>query len=83
MIEYDEIGLIPDILGEYDLSGNEIVATTYKVGWHVNCLELVSEWSAYLLDPQPVTPYRIYAGGVPFYAYQFQDQATFDLIKDV
>lgn len=82
MIEFDEIGLIPDVMCEFDTEGNQISETTFKTGWHVNSLELIPEFSAYLLDPQPSTPYRIFLGVDNAYAYQFPDQETFNALKE-
>ncbi|WP_461533415.1 hypothetical protein [Sinomicrobium sp.] len=46
-------------------------------GYHVNFLLEVPELSQYKLDPQPVTPHRIYAGGVTPVCYKFPDEQTF------
>ena len=82
MRELDEIGLIPDVIGEIDEEGNQISETTFKTGWHVNSLELIPEFSAYLLDPQPATPYRVFLGVENSFAYQFPDQEVFNALKE-
>ena len=64
MKNIDVIGKIVDTQGTYDDEGNELTAPTYLTGWHVNTTSEVPEWADYLCDPQPVTPVRIYAGGV-------------------
>lgn len=73
----DIIGKIPQTLATYDEQGNELMPTTYLPGFHVNFPEEVPEIAAYKLDPQPSTPYRIYAGGVMPVCYQFPDEETF------
>ena len=72
------IGKIVDTQGTYDEDGNQLTAATYKQGWHVNTTSEVAEWSDYLCDPQPVTPVRIYAGGVVPVCYSFPDEDTFN-----
>ena len=73
----DIIGLIPDQIGTCDEHGNELTPTTYLPGWHVNFTEEVPEIAAYKLDPQPATPYRVYAGNIMPVCYQFPDEETF------
>lgn len=73
----DIIGKIPDQLGTYDEQGNELTPTTYLPGFHVNFPEEVPELAAYKLDPQPSTPYRVYAGNIMPVCYQFPDEETF------
>lgn len=76
--------MTPDIIGtihnndaEYDAEGNVTKSATAKAGFHVNFPEEVPEIEQYKVDPQPVTPYRIYAGGIQPAAYVFPDEATF------
>ena len=77
------IGKIVDIHGTYDEEGNQLTAPTYLTGWHVNTTSEVADWSDYLCDPQPVTPVRIYAGGVTPVCYSFPDETTFTEITDI
>jgi len=76
------IGKIVDTPGTYDEEGNQLTAPTYIAGWHVNTTSEVPEWSYYLCDPQPITPVRIYAGGVLPVCYSFPDQATFEAMHN-
>ena len=76
------IGKIVDTQGTYDEESNELTPTTYVEGWHVNTTSEVADWSAYLCDPQPSTPMRVYAGGVVPVCYSFPDEATFEAIQD-
>jgi len=39
------------------------------------------EWGDYLCDPQPITPVRIYAGGVTPVCYSFPDRETYELVN--
>ena len=82
MKNIDVIGKIVDTQGMYDEEGNELTATTYKQGWHVNTTSKVTEWADYLCDPQPTTPVRIYAGGVTPVCYSFPDEDTFNELKE-
>lgn len=80
MIDYDEVGLIPDILATYDDAGNVISPAIHKSGWHVNSTSFVPEWNDYLIDPQPISPFRIYAGGNSFFAYKFDSRDQFKTV---
>ena len=82
MRNIDVIGKIVDTQGTYDEEGNELTAATYKQGWHVNTTSEVADWSAYLCDPQPVTPMRVYAGGVVPVCYRFPDEDTFNNLQE-
>lgn len=80
------MNLVPDIIGaiynndaEHDTEGNITKSATARVGYHVNFPEEVPELAEYLVDPQPATPYRIYAGGVMPVCYRFPDEETFKL----
>ena len=75
------IGKIVDTQGTYDDEGNQLTASTYIAGWHVNTTSKVLEWSDYMSDPQPATPYRVYAGGVVPVCYVFPDEETFDDLR--
>ena len=75
------IGKIAATPGTYDEEGNQLTASTYIAGWHANTTSEVPEWSDYLLDPQPATPYRVYAGGVVPVCYVFPDEETFDDLR--
>lgn len=73
----------PDIIGtlykndsEYAEDGSVIKAPTVIPGFHVNFTEEVEAIEQYKCDPQPVTPYRVYAGQAPV-CYVFPDEATF------
>jgi len=72
------IGKIVDTPGTYDEEGSQLTGATYKQGWHVNTTNEVAEWSDYLCDPQPVTPVRVYAGGVLPVCYAFHSQEAFE-----
>jgi len=72
------IGKIVDTPGTYDEDNNQLTAATYKKGWHVNTTIPVPEWSGYLCDPKPLTPVRVYAGGVVPVCYSFPDEDTFN-----
>jgi len=76
----------PDIIGAiYKPTGNTLTDSEgleYQEmapieGFHVNFPEEVPEISEYKRDPQPVTPHRVYAGGVMPVCYIFPDEATF------
>ena len=82
MKNIDVIGKIVDKQGTYDEESNELTAPTYIAGWHVNTTSEVAEWSAYLCDPQPVTPMRVYAGGVVPVCYRFPDEDTFNDLQE-
>lgn len=60
-----------------DDEGMEYPAMERLPGFHVNFPEDVPELAEYLVDPQPVTPYRVYAGNRMPVAYKFPDEATF------
>jgi len=75
------IGKIVDAPETYDDDGDLLTAATYIAGWHANTTSEVAEWSAYLLDPQPVTPYRVYAGGVVPVCYVFPDEETLNDLR--
>jgi hypothetical protein len=76
------IGKIVDTQGTYDDEDNQLTAPTYIAGFHVNTTSEVADWSDYLCDPQPVTPTRIYAGGVTPVCYSFPDEDTFNETQD-
>jgi len=76
------IGKIVDTQGTYDDEGNQLTASTYIAGWHVNTTSEVADWSAYLRDPQPSTPMRVYAGDVTTVCYSFPDEDTFNELQD-
>lgn len=80
MIQPDVIGRIPKQAATYDDQGNQLTAAIWREGFHVNTPEPVPEWSAYLCDPQPETPYRVYAGGVRPVCYCFPDKSTFEAL---
>ena len=82
MKNIDVIGKIVDTQGTYDDEGNELTAPTYLTGWHVNTTSEVPEWADYLCDPQPVTPVRIYAGGVTTVCYLFPNEDTFNELQE-
>ena len=73
----DIIGRIPSALPTYDAEGNQLTPVKWLDGYHVNTPEPVPEWADYLLDPQPATPVRVYAGGIMPACYKFPDKATF------
>ena len=75
----DVIGTIYEPTGKMltDADGIEYPEMTPLDGFHVNFPEDVPEIADYKLDPQPTTPYRVYAGGVQPIAYNFPDEATF------
>jgi hypothetical protein len=73
----DIIGKIVDTHATYDENDEQVTAATYIDGWHVNLIKAEPEWAEYLCDPQPVTPQRIYAGGVMPVAYSFPNEETF------
>ena len=81
MKNIDVIGKIVDTSGTYDEDDNLLTTATYIAGWHANTTSEVPEWSDYLLDPQPATPYRVYAGGVVPVCYVFPDEETFNDLR--
>jgi len=76
------IGKIVHAPGTYDEDYNQLTPATYVEGWHVNTTSEVPEWADYLINPQPVTPMRVYAGGVNPVCYRFPDEATFNELQD-
>jgi len=76
------IGKIVDAPGTYDDEGNQLTVAIYITGWHVNTTSEVPEWADYLLDTQPATPMRVYAGGVDPVCYRFPDEDTFNELQD-
>lgn len=82
MMQPDVIGRIPKEPATYDDEGNQLTATVWRTGWHVNTPEPVPEWEAYRCDPQPTTPYRVYAGDVPPVCYRFPGEGTYQLERD-
>lgn len=60
-----------------DEEGNEYPEMEKLPGYHVNFMQEVPEIAEYKCDPQPVTPHRVYAGGVMPVCYVFPDEATF------
>jgi len=82
MRNIDVIGKIVDTQGMYDDEGNQLTAPTYIAGFHVNTTSEVADWSAYLCDPQPTTPMRVYAGGVVPVCYRFPDEDTFNDLQE-
>jgi hypothetical protein len=76
------IGKIVDTSGTYDEEGNQLTAPTYISGFHVNTTSEVADWADYLCDPQPITPVRIYAGGVTPVCYSFPDEDTFNDLQE-
>jgi len=61
----DVLPLVVDTEGSYDEEGNELTAPTYVDGYHVNVRALEGEdgeaLEAYKVDPEPVTPARVWA----------------------
>jgi len=82
MKNIDVIGKIVDAQGTYDDEGNELTAPTYLPSRHVNTTSEVPQWADYLCDPQPVTPMRIYAGGVVPVCYKFPNEDTFNDLQE-
>ena len=80
MIQPDIIGRVVETPATFDDEGNQLTPPVWREGWHVNTPEPVPEWEAYRCDPQPTTPYRVYAGGVQPVCYKFPDQATFEAL---
>ena len=78
MNDLSVIGKIVDAPGTYDDDDNLLTAATYVAGWHANTTSEIPEWSDYLRNPQPVTPVRVYAGGVAPVCYVFPDEETFN-----
>ena len=61
----DPVGVIYEP-GTYDEDGNELTPPTPLPGWHVNIasdLPVPSSLVPYILDPEPTTPHRVFAGG--------------------
>ena len=81
MNDLSVIGQIVDVPGTYDEDGDLLTASTYVTGRHANTTSDIPQWSDYLRDPQPVTPYRVYAGGVVPVCYVFPDEETFDDLR--
>ena len=81
MNDQSVIGKIVDTSGTYDEEGNQLTVPTYISGFHVNTTSEIPEWSDYMRDPQPATPYRVYAGGVVPVCYVFPDEETFDDLR--
>lgn len=77
MQQPDAIGRIPKTLSTFDDEGNQLTETVWLNGFHVNFPKEIPEIAEYKVDPQPTTPYRIYAGGIQPVAYVFPDEATF------
>ncbi len=77
----DIIGLIPKIEAVIDEQGEVIEPTIYNDGWHVNFPDPVDELSAYLCDPQPDTPVRVYAGNLMPVCYKFKDKAEWERVN--
>ena len=82
MKNIDVIGKIVDTQGTYDDEGNQLTGATYIAGFHVNTTSEVADWSAYLCDPQPSTPMRVYAGDVTTVCYSFPDEDTFNELQE-
>jgi len=70
----DIIGTIYKPTGETDSEGVPVLAPID--GYHVNYPADVPELAQYKCDPQPVTPYRVYAGIMPV-CYVFPDEDAF------
>jgi hypothetical protein len=62
----DEVGLITDEPGVYDMvTGEEVTPPTYIDGWHLNAVlsvPLPEALNEYLVTPSPATPARVFAG---------------------
>lgn len=82
MIQPDVIGRIPKQAATCDENGNQLTPTVWHDGFHVNTPEPVPEWEEYRCDPQPSTPYRVYAGGVVPVCYVFPDRETFEALTE-
>lgn len=76
----------PDIIGTIykptgntltDSEGFEYPEMQAIEGFHVNFQQEVPELADYKCDPQPVTPHRVYTGGITPVCYMFPDEATF------
>jgi hypothetical protein len=60
----DVIGVIYNDDGVYNQeTGEEITPPTLVDGWHVNfaALTIPQEFAAYVINPEPNTPYRVFA----------------------
>lgn len=62
----DEVGIIVDEPGTYDMTtGEEVTPPTYTDGWHLNAVlsvPLPEPLNEYLVTPAPSTPSRVFAG---------------------
>jgi len=76
----DIIGIIYKSTGNTltDSEGMEYLEMAPIEGFHVNFLSDVHELTEYKLAPQPVTPYRMYAGGIMPVCYKFDDREQFE-----
>ena len=81
----------PDIIGTIykptgktltDSEGFEYPEQEAIEGFHVNFPADVPELAEYKLDPQPVTPLRVYAGDVMPVCYSFPDEDTFNELQE-
>lgn len=77
----------PDIIGTIhkptgktltDSEGFEYPEMSPIEGYHVNFLVEVPDIAEYKCAPQPVTPHRVYAGGVMPVCYVFPSKEVFD-----
>lgn len=60
-----------------DSEGMEYPEKAPIEGYHVNFPAEVPELAQYKVEPQPVTPHRMYQGNIMPVAYKFPDEATF------
>jgi hypothetical protein len=72
----DIIGTIYKPTGETASEGLPVMAPID--GFHVNYPGEVPELAEYKPDPQPVTPYRVYAGGIMPVCYRFESKEQFE-----
>jgi len=79
MMQPDVIGTIhkPTGVTLTDADGFEYPEMKAIEGFHVNFQQEVPELSEFKVEPQPETPYRVYAGGIKPLAYKFPDEVTF------
>lgn len=77
----DIIGRIPEQLATFDDLGNQLTETTFIKGFHVNFTKDVPDLSDYKMNPQPDTPYRIYAGGIMPVCYKFENKAEWERVN--
>tara|TARA_B100000929_G_scaffold108179_1_gene85714 strand:+ start:18463 stop:18735 length:273 start_codon:yes stop_codon:yes gene_type:complete len=77
----DIIGKIPKQAATFNEQGEVIEPAIYKDGWHVNFTQEVPELADYKCDPQPVTPYRVYQGGIRPVCYKFKDKAEWEAVN--